>query len=447
MISYFEYNKPEINRYFDWLKEYLKYYPNTVVGKEFIDDSLRLYGLKQSDIQGNKIEDDSFLNIQKEMFSEWVQYYHNHPQLRCFSNQEYFCRFENGRPDEIMNKGKMDFIKLYIPLDKEHLQEGAKLIFNFLITKGVKHSSKVASEIRSDNIVIRLPIYDQKTAQELISYIHKTPYLQQGLNHLNPFVPNQNGIGMVIDDDESNRKRVSYNGIISQYIVEFINSGQVLDATHFENYLKQNCSFPIIQNNLLQNISKETLPIDKKILLDECLSPTLYNYGQQHVISLLNKFLSGDNTAYNSVSRNYKTSQDKRDYRTQLFNNISVEEVKQILFSCYKTGNLALDYIDELINSKKNAIDIVSLATKEKYGQNQLLKALRKYAYEQNPNGFTNGDRGLRINLVTHVKSEELLFYLKMILQQSGYNVANYDNAYILSLYATTLERQMDKKI
>ena len=45
-------------------------------------------------------------------------------------------------------------IKLYIPMDFEHIKEGANQLFDFICDINVEHQSKIAASIRNDNKLI-----------------------------------------------------------------------------------------------------------------------------------------------------------------------------------------------------------------------------------------------------------------------------------------------------
>ena len=46
--------------------------------------------------------------------------------------------------------------KLYIPLDKEHIFDGANQLFDFLIREKIPHVSKIGKYISMDDIVVRV---------------------------------------------------------------------------------------------------------------------------------------------------------------------------------------------------------------------------------------------------------------------------------------------------
>ena len=96
-----------------------------------------------------------------------LNYYNNDNGIDVKWSKDFirFCQFTNGPrlPEETL-------IKLYIPLDKKHLREGAILIFNYIENLGIDHESKIADEIRSDNIVIRLKKTDADKAMQIIDF-------------------------------------------------------------------------------------------------------------------------------------------------------------------------------------------------------------------------------------------------------------------------------------
>ncbi len=139
-------------------------------------------------------------------FNNWIQYYSDSPQTSCFvaSNWTYFCQFISKDNQARMSR---EHIKVYIPLDAQHIEFGAKIIFDFLEKNHISHVSKIGREIRFDDVVVRL--VNPEDAKKLIQFVNSVPYLQEGLIKANPFAFEQNGIAMAVDG------RLSYNQTIS----------------------------------------------------------------------------------------------------------------------------------------------------------------------------------------------------------------------------------------
>lgn len=71
----------------------------------------------------------------------WREHFKNIKNINAFrsDNWRYFFQFTNGDLLE-----DTSYIKLYIPIDSEHLYEGINELFEFMAENDIKHLSKVA---------------------------------------------------------------------------------------------------------------------------------------------------------------------------------------------------------------------------------------------------------------------------------------------------------------
>ena len=60
-------------------------------------------------------------------FDKWIEYYSNNPNIIVFNspNWEYFCQFRSR--DSKATRAN-NHIKIYIPLDSEHIEKGAEML-------------------------------------------------------------------------------------------------------------------------------------------------------------------------------------------------------------------------------------------------------------------------------------------------------------------------------
>ena len=143
------------------------------MNKERIDNFLKIlatlrmeYTLSSSNIYHEliniDIDDDNYNKSisgenqsNESTFSRWYNYYKDNPYIDAFvsPNWTYFCQFIS-RDEKAKNTS--EHIKIYIPLDINHIEEGAKKIFDFITDNNISHVSKIGSKIRFDNIVIRV---------------------------------------------------------------------------------------------------------------------------------------------------------------------------------------------------------------------------------------------------------------------------------------------------
>ena len=147
----------------------------------------------------------------KSLFLYWQDYYKDKNNIKVFvsNDSNYFCYFINQK--EEIN----DWLKVYIPLDSEHIKKGALLIFDFLSSRNIIHQSKIGREIRFDDIVVRLT--KKEDVDELLNFVRNNKYLQEGLIPSNPFAYQKDNIALACDG------RLSYNVTISKYIRLYIN--------------------------------------------------------------------------------------------------------------------------------------------------------------------------------------------------------------------------------
>ena len=120
----------------------------------------------------------------------------------------YFCQFISR---DLNAKGTSDHIKVYIPLDHEHLERGANGIFDFLDQNHISHESKIGKRIRFDNIVIRLT--NKEDLDKLLSFVDNNKYIQEGLIKPNPFAFVHNRIALASDG------HLSYNSTVANYMM------------------------------------------------------------------------------------------------------------------------------------------------------------------------------------------------------------------------------------
>lgn len=264
-------------------------------------------------------------NGSNSMFEKWIKYFSSSSYTNCFFNN--YCGWLSFESKEKVNLGS-DYIKIYIPLDKNHIENGVKMIFDFLDKNHILHASKVFNRIRCDDVVVRLVNIDD--CDKLLNFINNNIYIQEGLIKPNPFAFQKNGIAMVVDGDFSytfvvsnllmiymnDRKKENkldcvnvhdfYNYIYNLYISQFVNhSSNILkDAFIFsddkysdddyynfsnnENYYREIISLIINSNNL--NFSYFDFLKHYQICLNSHLNDKINNLLFEAIISSREKF-------------------------------------------------------------------------------------------------------------------------------------------------------------
>jgi len=123
-------------------------------------------------------------------------------------NWSYFCQFISK---DFKAHGAGDHLKVYIPLDHNHLERGVNEIFDFLDQNNISHVSKVGKRIRFDNVVVRL--INKEDLDKLLAFVKNNQYLQEGLLKPNPFAFVEDNIALASDG------HLSYNSTVANYMM------------------------------------------------------------------------------------------------------------------------------------------------------------------------------------------------------------------------------------
>lgn len=360
------------------MDEFLKFWRDIVKENPYLNltddivyNQLIRLGVKESD---KRINLRYNYNVNKSVFNEWISYYNFNSNINVFNSSDwsYFCQFISNH--NIVNA--KNHIKVYIPLDSEHIEKGAKLIFDFLSNNNIPHHSKIGEEIRFDDIVIRL--INPYDAERLINFVTTNSYLSKGLIAPNPFAFQKNGIALACDG------RLSYNDtvsiLISNYINTMKNSNKLdeIEITDFYSYILK------IYNNdylikYIFNDSDYKLE-NRKQVLELITSSFLPNFSYEDYIAHYKKYSDINtnqkrfilNTAVRLTASKYNYGQcysaiykviNERNYN--LFTNdgnarinlmaISPDEIREIVFNSLQNNKVTLpqacvDYVDGVLN-------------------------------------------------------------------------------------------------
>ena len=199
--------------------------PDKEIDKNFIYSQLMGFNIKNEQLP--------YYSISHE-FENWRVRYNNNPNINAFEVEKRpFLWFSNG-------KLKGNEIKLYIPLDYNHIKDGANQLFDFIASLGIEHQSKIANKIRNDNLVVRVNTLED--AEKIIEFVKNNNYIQEGLIKTNPFLTNYSGVGLAMDNN------YSYNSTICQILSDFI------------NYLKKYNRFDLLTVDNLNQYIKNSIP-------------------------------------------------------------------------------------------------------------------------------------------------------------------------------------------
>ena len=185
--------------FLDMIKEFSISNPNKQIDEHFIYSMLMGVNISPEQLP--------YYNIENK-FKNWESRYMFNDEIHTFKAKgRPFLWFANGE----INGNE---IKLYIPIDYNHIEEGANQLFDFMAANNIEHQSKIASIIRNDNLVVR--VNTKEDAQKIVNFVNSNPYIQEGMIKVNPFLPNYNGIGITMDNSES------FNMVLCRIINSFL---------------------------------------------------------------------------------------------------------------------------------------------------------------------------------------------------------------------------------
>ncbi len=117
----------------------------------------------------------------------------------------------------LFNRGMLNSneVKLYLPTKRDNLVSTVTELEHFMAENNMAHQLKVANKMRNDNIVIRVNTLEE--AQKLVEFAKLNVNLNRNLLKVNPFLANDAGVGLAMDNNES------FNTVLSELIADFIN--------------------------------------------------------------------------------------------------------------------------------------------------------------------------------------------------------------------------------
>lgn len=286
------------------------------------------------------------------LFSDWIDYFKDNLNIRVFlqHNWRYFCQFVNYQKEDTNNL--FNPIKMYISCDSFHIKETAKILFEFMANSNIYHESKIGSEIRNDDIVIR--VFTKGDAKKISDFVNNNEYIKSGMKKISPFTLEEKGIGYVLDG------HISYNMTISKYIVDYINkckTSNTLNRVSFDdfyNYIENIYNQTFIKR---ENISDYyTRFCDRSNYTREVVLNDYYEVTKLILSNLkgntFNKFLSLVDEFNNKekVNKNIESFQEKKEI---IINNENIELFNEYILVMYKKYGYEMAYktVLEYINT------------------------------------------------------------------------------------------------
>jgi len=387
-----------MNDFFEKLKKIFKEKPEYLEGKleDFIYNQLIFHDLGRKDEAQISIWD---------YFSNWDYKYNKNNKIINYEG-DYFYYFKHNEQDILK-----DAIKLYIPMDSNHILEGVNQLFDFIIENNISHNSKVASKIRNDCVVIRVSNLDD--AKKIIDFVKNNEYINEGLLNVNPFTLNINGVGLAKDS------HFSYNDEIAKSIanlIKILNEKDRLDNLNVDTfilYLEQlkddnlflselhklqlaviknkNLSFDELENNIYTKLT------DKEELLRDIIILQYRKKGITETMSAIKQFIL-DEDIDNFV--NIDGCNKKIKY------NFTSNDIKQILIN---SGMSLEEYVDYLLEDVRE-IKILENAYKETLkncGAEQAKSAILQYIAD-GEDGYITSENDARHNVRNNINYENI---------------------------------------
>lgn len=397
-----------------------------------------------------------------EYFDLWQKKFEKVGNMSVFVdlNWKHFCQFKSYG-----NKEFHDKIKVYVPMDREHIYYGVNQLFEFISKNNISHLSKVSDITRFDDVVLRLD--DANSVSKIIDFVNKNSYIKEGLIPQNPFSPSHNGIAITWDGS------LSYNYVVSEWISDYINelkrNNKHDDVSYvgFYSFIKERYEEVFSKginisefSNSREHVRNIESLLDYKFITEILLSTLTTPYDLSKLCSKVeyikdeNNYSLELNKLRKLVLKNRcecKITPEQReifDYAYFEISKMYYEEYAFDVFKAYaKTGNYRFftrtNNVRNLIISsgispsmmkniiheeQKSALINASLETIKKYDSIQLAKAISSIRVN-NYNSFTN-ENNARRNLQITVKPEEIDSLIASIIEEEGGFIYNLDDSF-----------------
>ena len=458
-----EYQPPkygEMKSFLEYIYDVALENPEIKLNKSIVYRLLSRNGLKSNDY----VEQNKTKNV-KEFFPFWTKAFADSDSLHSFcdeENWEYWQQFvSRSYTDE-------PYLKLYIPLDSEHVKRGAVELFKFVENLNVSHMSKVGKEIRNDNVVIRLSYNNQNEAMKIIEFVNKNPYLKEGLNKTNPFMPTINGVGYMLDDGDS------YNGRLAECIAHYINSiiknNEKPDLWQFYNYFisdlylkneEDQCA-KIAMDNAMGIIRNQTYSIEEQVIegkkrLIWGVIRTMYdyygmNYAYKALMSIITKNdytlisdIAGKNKHIQTFINNVDGSDLIEYFKLSLKN--MYKDIEQLGYNEIVNKYLNIAFFEDQALKFQKACDV----TLDNHGIRQLRMAIKTYCINKESKYFSRfeKDDNKKINYreeVTKIDPNKLFTIMKVFLINMGTQINNLTMDELVNAFTDALERMRTDK-
>ena len=424
-------------------------------------------------------------------FNKWIEHFKSNKNIDVFVDPswDYFCQFISPNFDRYTHDCN---IKMYIPIDSQHIEMSVIYLFEFLANENITHLSKIGKCIRFDDIVIRTNNRDN--ANKIIEFINNNKCIREGLLKANPFAVGTDKISMAWDNT------LSYNLVVSSWISNYIkweydnNNLNDVSFLRFKLFVEEK-SFSLFEKGeglqeYLDNLIFDYVIKDEGFA--EIRDAKLFDYCNITKILLmsLNGTVTKDNlfdfismisykeTQINGIEKIKKlrlniddksfSDSQKMAFKTAfdyMVNLYGYNKTKENFLLFMQTGNysyitrkngarelLYSNNIDKNIANlivlywKCEALDNAILATYNKYGYSHSYSALVNLVGNGDYSYFTN-DNNCRINLIDRCSADsEVLGLIRDKLIYLGYDPELLKNNICRVYFDKVINNEINKK-
>lgn len=317
-------------------------------------------------------------NIEK-FFPNWINRFKNNKNITVFvqDNWKSFCQFKSF----YSKTPRYNKIKMYVPIDKDHIYEGINRLFDFMSSNSVNHMSKVSNNTRIDDVVINADT--KEDIDKITKFINSDSYIKEGLISTNPFGFNSDILTYTWDGN------LSYNMVVSEWISDYIND---LKENNYLNY----CSYTGLFTYIKERYSDIFL---KGIGINEFI----YSRNIKGIDDTMSNLIN-----YHDVTRLLLTALNPNSKIDDLYSSVKVytnpEYQKELSIRFNKFINN--DSKEEITNEDKETIDYIYSKLSKKYGEDKAVEILRKFSLEGNYRYFAR-ENNIRNTMISNNISKE----------------------------------------
>ena len=444
----------DMQSFLDFIYELALSNPDVKMSRAIVYRMLDKIGLKELDYSSTNKPKDV-----KSLFNGWSAAFKTKDQIFAFCDEikwSYWEQFISSRmPDK-------PYIKLYVPLDYNHIQDGVIELFNFVEQLNVSHASKVARVIRNDNVVIRLSASNKKEALQIIDFISNNPYIKAGLNRPNPFVPTINGVGWMLDVGESYNGRIADE--ISSYTNLVISKNKKPNLKEFYDYFvsrldlneKEGEYYKYALDNAMgikkQEKEQKNLSDDqKRSILWDAIKATYDKYGMLQARGALVAIIAKSN--YMLITK----GDNSINYRKKLMDNVSKEDIVKYIkasaaaLGVNSEGLTNIEMLDEVlnrifVNDETMKFHEACTVTLDNHGPKQLVGAIDSYFTYMDANSFSrykldgNNEKNYREE-VLKINPDKVIDIMKNYLRFYGIHTENLTGEQVTNVYVDCMIR------